>query len=47
MSLEDAPSKIEDWRIYYNQSRPHPALGWITPAEFVEKSAGFQNMQPT
>ena len=19
------------WRIHYNQSRPHSALGWITP----------------
>lgn len=46
MSLEDARCKIEVWRIHYNQSRPHSALGWMTPSEFAEKSAGCQNMQP-
>ncbi|WP_141399373.1 integrase core domain-containing protein [Kosakonia pseudosacchari] len=30
----------------YNQRRPHSALGWMTPSEFAEKSAGCQNMQP-
>ncbi|NIF00164.1 transposase, partial [Pantoea sp. Acro-805] len=34
-------------RIHYNQSRPHSALGWMTPFEFAEKSAGCQNKQPT
>ncbi len=47
MSLEDARCKIEAWRIHYNQRRPHSALGWMTPSEFAEKSAGCQNMQPT
>ena len=47
MSMEDARCKIEAWRIHYNQSRPHSALGWMTPSEFAEKSAGCQNMQPT
>jgi transposase InsO family protein len=46
MSLVDARCKIEAWRIHYNQSRPHSALGWMTPSEFAEKSAGCQNMQP-
>ncbi|WP_372557766.1 IS3 family transposase [Yersinia sp. 1652 StPb PI] len=46
MSVEDARCKIEGWRIHYNQSRPHSALGWMTPSEFAEKSAGCQNMQP-
>ena len=46
MSLEDARRKIEAWRIHYNQSRPHSALGWMTPYEFAEKSAGCQNMPP-
>ena len=26
LSLEDARSKIADWRRYYNESRPHSAL---------------------
>ena len=46
MSLEDARCKIEAWRIHYNQSRHHSALGWMTPSEFAEKSAGCQNTQP-
>ena len=41
MSLEDARCKIEAWRIhYYNQRRPHSALGWMTSSEFAEKTAG-------
>ena len=47
MSLEDAQCKIEAWRIHYNQRGSHSALGWMTPSEFAEKSAGCQNMQPT
>ncbi len=47
MSLEDARCKIEAWRILYNQRRPHSALGWMTPSEFAEKSAGCLNMRPT
>ena len=46
MSLEDARCKIEAWRVHYNQRHPHSALGWMTPSEFAEKSAGWQNMQP-
>lgn len=46
MSLEDARCKIEAWRIHYNQKLPHSALGWMTPSEFAEKSAGCQNTQP-
>ncbi len=38
MSLEDAESKIGGWRQYYNESRPHSALGWQTPAEFAAKT---------
>jgi putative transposase len=32
-SLADARAKIEAWRRDYNESRPHTALGWPTPAE--------------
>lgn len=46
MSMEDARCKIEAWRIHYNQSCPHSALGWMTQSEFAEKSAGCQNKQP-
>ena len=35
LSLEDARAKIETWRRDYNESRPHTALGWLTPAEYA------------
>jgi putative transposase len=31
MSLEDARSKLEDWRRYYNEERPHSGIGQMTP----------------
>ena len=37
MSLDDARGKIEAWRMYYNESRPHSALDWATPAEFARR----------
>jgi putative transposase len=33
-SLADAKQKLERWRQDYNQSRPHSALGDLTPEEF-------------
>lgn len=41
MSMEDAR------RIHYNQSRPYSALDWMIPSEFVDKSIGCPNKQPT
>ena len=38
LSLEDAKCKIEAWRRYYNEVRPHTALGWMAPAEFAHHS---------
>jgi transposase InsO family protein len=37
LSLADARSKIEAWRQGYNETRPHGALGWATPAEFARR----------
>jgi hypothetical protein len=31
MSLEDAQQKVEAWRRYYNEERPHGAIGQKTP----------------
>jgi len=36
MSLEDARSKIENWRIDYNRCRPHSSLDDMTPEEFKD-----------
>lgn len=32
LPLADARVKVEAWRREYNESRPHSALGWLTPA---------------
>jgi hypothetical protein len=37
LSLDDARSKIERWRIAYNRERPHSSLGNLTPGEFAAK----------
>lgn len=39
LSLEDARAKIESWRRHYNESRPHTALGWLTPAKYAAQAA--------
>lgn len=38
LSLEDARRKIEAWRTFYNEVRPHTALNWLTPTEFARKT---------
>ena len=30
----DAKIVIESWRRHYNATRPHPSLGYLTPARF-------------
>jgi putative transposase len=37
LSLADAQAKIAAWRAHYNESRPHSALQWATPAEFARR----------
>jgi len=37
MSLADAQDKIEAWRRFYNEARPHGALDWLTPIEFARQ----------
>jgi putative transposase len=44
-SLLEAQVFTEDWRIDYNNSRPHSAHGWLTPIEFVEAWL-HRNQQP-
>lgn len=38
LSLDDAWSKIADWRRSHNESCPHSALQWATPAEFARQA---------
>ena len=35
LDLEDARNKIEDWRVDYNELRPHRSLGDMTPKEYL------------
>lgn len=37
LSLEDAKEKIEDWRKFYNQERPHSSIQGLAPEEFVQQ----------
>lgn len=37
INLGHARKLIEDWRLDYNQVRPHSSLGYLTPEEFTEK----------
>jgi putative transposase len=36
-TIDEAKSKIEAWRVEYNESRPHQALNELTPAEYSAK----------
>jgi putative transposase len=38
ISLKNARDIIENWRIDYNESRPHTSLGGLTPIEFLENN---------
>ena len=40
LDLEDAKRKIENWRNFYNDFRPHSALGGMPPSRFA---ADYQN----
>jgi putative transposase len=36
-TIDEAKAKIEAWRVEYNESRPHQALGEMTPAAYALK----------
>ena len=38
-TLREAQIIIESWRRQYNESRPHTALGWLTPREYALAAA--------
>lgn len=39
LSIEDVRKTIEEWRIDYNENRPHSSLGNLTPKEFADQTA--------
>jgi len=45
LSLADAREKIEAWRTFYNQVRPHSALECSTPSDYARKHAVFRRKQ--
>jgi len=45
MSLQDPRHKIEAWRGFYNEERPHSALDWRTPKEFALKNGSKPCLQ--
>ena len=42
--LVEARQRIESWRIEYNASRPHRALGERTPNEFAREIAASRDL---
>lgn len=38
LSIADARSKIEAWRVDYNLHRPHSSLGQLSPREYLRRS---------
>ena len=42
VSLEEARARIEDWRVDYNELRPHQGLAQRTPAEFARKWEAYE-----
>lgn len=43
ISLTDARHTIESWRRYYNEERPHSALGYVAPAVFARRAAALRS----
>jgi putative transposase len=37
-NLADAQVRIEAWRKFYNQSRPHSSIGYLKPQQKRERS---------
>jgi putative transposase len=45
-SLEEARAIIEDWRVDYNERRPHSSLRYRTPAEFAAARERYHPQGP-
>ena len=42
LNLREARVVIEDWRVHYNEERPHSRLGYLSPEGFLAN----QNVSP-
>jgi transposase InsO family protein len=40
LSLPEARYVLDEWRVEYNERRPHSGIGWQTPALFATRLAG-------
>ena len=46
MTLADARKKLENWRRYYNEDRPHGAIGNVPPVAVPKKARGVTSPLP-
>lgn len=46
LTLDDARETIENWRMDYNQVRPHSSLSYRTPEEFATGYANVESTEP-
>lgn len=46
LNLDDAKGKIEAWRRDFNETRPHPSLGFMTPADEAPESSFWLDANP-
>jgi putative transposase len=40
-SLDHVRKAVEEWRLHYNNERPHSALGYLTPREYAAQFKQF------
>lgn len=45
ISLEEARSVSEEWRLDYNEQRPHQSLQYKTPVEFARERSTYQTTE--
>ena len=45
-TLHEARAMCENWRIDYNQERPHKALGYLSPLNYARQMTGGNQLYP-
>ncbi len=46
-SLADVRTRLEAWRVDYNEQRPHSSLGHLTPREFAAQRQATRGSEAT